>query len=206
MATLPDLRLDVGLPANIDAEKTILGAILLDNAAHSEAAEKLEAGDFSLDSHQRIFLRMSELMNAQRAVDIVTLANELARYKEIETVGGVAYLASLTEGLPLRPVIEDYIRIVKDKSLLRKLMAICSAAIARAADQSETALEVLDMAENQLLEVSEKGISQGLQPLDQIVQAGPIEDYRPLIEDGLDITYAPKQHKNHQRQIRRPGK
>jgi replicative DNA helicase len=170
MATIPDLRLEAGLPANIDAEKTILGAILLDNAAHSEAAEKLDSSDFSLDSHQRIFLRMSELMNAQRAVDIVTLANELVRYKEIETVGGVAYLASLTEGLPLRPVIEDYIRIVKDKSLLRRLMAICSAAIARAADQSETALEVLDMAEGQLLEVSERGIVQGLQPLDQIVQ------------------------------------
>ena len=120
MATIPDLRLDAGLPANIDAEKTILGAILLDNAAHAEAAEKLEADDFSLDSHQRIFLRMTELIDSQRAVDIVTLANELARYKEIETVGGVAYLASLTEGLPLRPVIEEYIRIVKDKSLLRR--------------------------------------------------------------------------------------
>ena len=121
-----------GLPANVDAEKTILGAILLDNAAHSEAAEKLESEDFSLDSHKRIFLRMTELMNAQRAVDIVTLANELSRYKEIESVGGVAYLASLTEGLPRRPVIEEYIRIVKDKSLLRKLMAICSSAIAPA--------------------------------------------------------------------------
>ncbi len=169
MATLPNLSLDTGLPANIDAEKTILGAILLDNAAHSEAAEKLESEDFSLDSHRRIFLRMSELMNSQRAVDIVTLANELARYKEIEAVGGVAYLASLTEGLPLRPVIEEYIRIVKDKSLLRRLMAICSAAIARAADQSETALEVLGAAETQLLEASEKGITHGLQPLDQIV-------------------------------------
>jgi replicative DNA helicase len=169
MATLPNLSLDTGLPANIDAEKTILGAILLDNAAHSEAAEKLESEDFSLDSHRRIFLRMSELMNSQRAVDIVTLANELARYKEIEAVGGVAYLASLTEGLPLRPVIEEYIRIVKDKSLLRRLMTICSAAIARAADQSETALEVLGAAETQLLEASEKGITHGLQPLDQIV-------------------------------------
>jgi replicative DNA helicase len=170
MATIPDLTLDAGLPANVDAEKTILGAILLDNAAHSEAAEKLDADDFSLDSHRRIFLRMSELMNSQHAVDIVTLANELARQKEIEAVGGVAYLASLTEGLPLRPVIEEYIRIVKDKSLLRKLMLICSAAIARAADQSETALEVLGAAESQLLEVSEKGITHGLQPLDQIVQ------------------------------------
>ncbi len=170
MATLPNLAVDSGLPANVDAEKTILGAILLDNAAHAEAAEKLAEDDFSLDSHRRIFLRMTELMNAQRAVDIVTLANELARLKEIESVGGVAYLASLTEGLPRRPVIDEYIRIVKDKSLLRRLMLICSAAIARAADQGEAALDVLDAAESQLMEVSEKGLTQGFQRLDQIVQ------------------------------------
>jgi replicative DNA helicase len=154
----------------VDAEKTILGAILLDNAAHAEAAEKLSEDDFSLDSHRRIFLRMTELMNSQRAVDIVTLANELARFKEVESIGGVAYLASLTEGLPRRPVIEEYIRIVKDKSLLRKLMLICSSAIARAADQGESALGVLDETEAKLLEVSEKGLTQGFQRLDQIVQ------------------------------------
>jgi replicative DNA helicase len=170
MATIPNLALDTGLPANVDAEKTILGAILLDNAAHAEAAEKLAEDDFSLDSHRRIFLRMTELMNASRAVDIVTLSNELSRMKEIETVGGVAYLASLTEGLPRRPVIEEYIRIVKDKSLLRKLMLICSAAIARAADQGENALDVLGAAESQLMEVSEKGLTSGFQSLDQIVQ------------------------------------
>jgi replicative DNA helicase len=170
MASIPDLTLEAGLPASLDAEKTILGAILLDNAAHSEAAERIDADDFSLDSHRRIFLRMTELMNEQRPVDIVTLAHELARYKEVEAVGGVAYLASLTEGLPRRPVIEEYVRIVKDKSLLRRLMGICSAAIARAADQSETALEVIGAAESQLLEVSEKGITRGLQPLDLIVQ------------------------------------
>jgi replicative DNA helicase len=169
MAAIPNLTLDTGLPANIDAEKTILGAILLDNSAHSEAAEKIDADDFSLDSHRRIFMRMSELMDSQRAVDIVTLAHELARYKEVEAVGGVAYLASLTEGLPRRPVIEEYIRIVKDKSLLRKLMMICSSAIARAADQSEDAIGVLDMTESQLLEVSEKGLAGGLEGIDKIV-------------------------------------
>jgi replicative DNA helicase len=175
MATLSNFsgssfsNFDQGLPSSIDAEKTILGAILLDNAAHSEAAEKLEADDFSLDSHKRIYMRMSELMDEQRAVDIVTLSHQLAKYKEVESVGGVAYLASLTEGLPRRPVIEEYIRIVKDKSLLRRLMMICSAAIARAADQSETALEVLGAAEAGLLEVSEKGVGDGFQSLDQIV-------------------------------------
>jgi replicative DNA helicase len=146
MATIPDLTLEHGMPANVEAEKTILGAILLDNMAHSEAAEKLESEDFSLDSHRRIFLRMSQLMDSQRAVDIITLAHELSQNKEVEAVGGVAYLASLTEGLPRRPVIEEYIRIVKEKSLLRKLMGICSMAIAQAADQSESALDVLGRA------------------------------------------------------------
>jgi replicative DNA helicase len=190
MATVPDLTLDTGLPANVDAEKTILGAILLDNAAHAEAAEHIKSDDFSLDSHRRIFLRMGELIDTGRAVDIVTLSNELSRYKEVESVGGVAYLASLTEGLPRRPVIEDYIRIVKDKSLLRRLMGICSAAIAKAADQSEEAISVLDQTESQLLEVSQSGLTQGLQPLDAIVREsfGSIDN---LYKQGREVTGLP---------------
>jgi replicative DNA helicase len=187
MATLPNLAFDSGLPANVDAEKTILGAILLDNAAHAEAAEKLTDEDFSLDSHRRIFQRMTELINDQKAVDIVTLANELARYKEIESIGGVAYLASLTEGLPRRPVIEEYIRIVKDKSLLRKLMLICSAAIARAADQGEAALDVLSAAESQLMEVSEKGLTEGFESLAQIVD-GSFGSIDNLYKQSREIT------------------
>ncbi|MGD0911382.1 MAG: replicative DNA helicase [Terracidiphilus sp.] len=190
MATIPDIATDAGLPANLDAEKTILGAILLDNAAHAEASARLEPDDFSLDSHRRIYQRMGELINTERAVDIVTLANELSRYKEVESVGGVAYLASLTEGLPRRPVIEEYIRIVKDKSLLRKLMLICSAAIARAAEQSDTALDVLGDAEQRLLEVSQKGVTNGLQGIDQIVELsfGTIDN---LYKNAREITGVP---------------
>jgi replicative DNA helicase len=143
MATIPNLDgYDTVLPADVAAERTILGSVLLDNGAYYEAAEKLETSDFSLDSHRHIFRRMGGLMDTQRPVDIVTLSNELAKHKEIGAVGGVAYLASLTEGLPRRPVIGEYIRIVKDKALARTLMTISSQAIARAADQSETALEV----------------------------------------------------------------
>src|SRR5579862_3587516 len=158
MATIP-VEFEKGLPASIDAERSILGAILLDNHAYNEAAEKIRADDFSLDSHRRIFSRMAELIDAERTVDIVTLAEELARHKEVEAVGGVAYLASLTEGLPRRPSIEEYVRIVKDKSLLRQLINICSTAITRAADQSEDALEILNAAETDLLEVTERGIT-----------------------------------------------
>lgn len=131
------------LPANADAERVILGAVLLDNQAWPEVVERLRSDDFSLDSHRRIALAIKGLSDAGTAIDLVTLVNELARYKEVEAVGGVAYLASLTEGLPRRPVIGEYIKIVKDKSLLRRMMAACSRGIAEAADQSQDALSIL---------------------------------------------------------------
>jgi replicative DNA helicase len=170
LATFSDVSLDRGLPASVEAERSILGAILLDNHSYNEAAEKLSAEDFSLDSHRRIYSRMAELIDAHRAVDIVTLAEELARRKEVEAVGGVAYLASLTEGLPRRPSIEEYVRIVKDKSLARQLIIICNTAITRAADQSDEALVVLDSAESGLLEVSERGITRGFAGIPEIIR------------------------------------
>jgi replicative DNA helicase len=170
LATFSDVSLDRGLPASVEAERSILGAILLDNHSYNEAAEKLSSEDFFLDSHRRIYSRMAELIDAQRAVDIVTLAEELARRKEVEAVGGVAYLASLTEGLPRRPSIEEYVRIVKDKSLARQLIIICNTAITRAADQSDEALVVLDSAESGLLEVSERGITRGFAGIPEIIR------------------------------------
>ncbi len=170
MATFSDVSLDRGLPASVEAERSILGAILLDNHSYNEAAEKLSSEDFFLDSHRRIYSRMAELIDAHRAVDIVTLAEELARRKEVEAVGGVAYLASLTEGLPRRPSIEEYVRIVKDKSLARQLIVICNTAITRAADQSDEALVVLDSAESGLLEVSERGITRGFAGIPEIIR------------------------------------
>jgi len=187
MATTTGFALDRGLPSNVDAERVILGAILLDNQALSEAEEKLIPEDFSLDSHRRIYQRMTELGNNGHAVDLVTLTNELARYKEIESVGGVAYIASLTEGLPRKPIIDEYIRIVKDKSLLRQLMLICSEAIARAADQSETALDVLNAAESQLLIVGEKSINKGLASLEDIV-AGSFGTIDNLYSHAREVT------------------
>lgn len=187
MATTPDIEFERGLPASPDAERSILGAILLDNHLYNEAAEKITADDFALDSHRRIFSRMAELIDAGHAVDIVTLTEELARRKEVESIGGVAYLASLTEGLPRRLSIEEYVRIVKDKSLLRQLINICSTAIARAADQGEAALEVLNAAESGLLEVTERGITRGFASIPEIVRDsfGTIDN---LYKEGREVT------------------
>lgn len=187
MSTTPELAFERGLPASLDAERSILGAVLLENHHYNEAAERLRGDDFALDSHRRIFARMGELIDAGRAVDIVTLTEELARRKEVEAIGGVAYLASLTEGLPRRLSIEEYVRIVKDKSLLRQLIGICSTAITTAADQSEDALEVLNRAESALLEVTERGITNGFAGIPEIVRDsfGTIDN---LYKQGREIT------------------
>jgi replicative DNA helicase len=192
---IPESNPDAGLPANLEAEKVVLAAILLDNAAFSEVAERLEADDFSLDSHRRIFLRMAELIDAQKAVDTVTLIDELSRHKEVEAVGGVGYITDLTTGVPRRPAISNYVAILKDKSMLRKLMGICSMAIARAADQSETAMEVLEAAESQLLEIAQDANTGKLRTIYQSVEeAGGTEPYlkaytQPELKPGLQTGF-----------------
>src|SRR5438094_307276 len=119
---IADYSLESSLPASIDAERSILGAILLDNFAYNQAAEHLRVEDFSLDAHRRIYGRMVDLSESSRPVDIITLSEELARRREMEAVGGVAYLTSLTDGLPRRPSIEHYVKIVRDKAMLRGLI------------------------------------------------------------------------------------
>ena len=88
------------MPMSVEAEAAILGSILLKNSHYREAAAHLCAGDFSLESHQRLFTRMGDLLGQGKAVDIVTLPEELKRSKELNSIGGIAYLADLTEGLP----------------------------------------------------------------------------------------------------------
>jgi replicative DNA helicase len=183
------------MPCDVEAEKTIIGAILLDNEAYFEAAEKLNSEDFSLDSHRRIFLRIAHLMSSSRAVDLVTLVHELSRYGEVESIGGVAYLASLTEGLPRRPVIREYISITKDKSLLRNVMAVCSMGIARAREQFDPALDVagkvmsdLESAVNSNMQGSDmESIGQWLSKNDVFAERVP--GIKTGIDEYDDLTY-----------------
>lgn len=134
---------ELRLPTNLAAEVTILGAIMLDNADFAQASATLDSDDFSLESHRRIFLRMSDLMTSGHAVDTVTLGEELSKHKEIESVGGMAYLASLTDGLPRRPRITEYLAIVKEKAKLRRIMGVCTEAINKAEYQRETAASIV---------------------------------------------------------------
>ncbi|MEP6643100.1 MAG: replicative DNA helicase [Acidobacteriaceae bacterium] len=169
MATT-DYSLARALPASIEAERSILGAILLDNLAYNEAAEHLKPEDFSLDSHRRIYARMQDLVDTSHPIDMITLVEELDRKKELESIGDVGYISSLVDGVPDRPSIEHYIKIVRDKALLRGLIHAANSAIARAADQSDPAEEILNDAEAAIFQLSEKRIGRGFLGIQEIVR------------------------------------
>jgi replicative DNA helicase len=158
------------LPANVEAERSILGAILLDNLSYNQAAEHLRPEDFSLDSHRRIYARMIDLAESSRPIDIITLVDELNRNKELQAIGDMAYVSSLLDGVPDRPSIEHYVKIVRDKALLRGLIHAANAAIARAAEQSDPAEEILNDAESAIFQLSEKRIGRGFLGVTDIVK------------------------------------
>jgi replicative DNA helicase len=111
-----------GLPCNLDAERFVLGSILLDDAQFIQVAGILEADDFSLEKHRRIFHRMADLNERGERIDRVTLANELQGYGELESCDGLSYLVSLDDGLPRIYRLDSYVRIVKDKAVLRRII------------------------------------------------------------------------------------
>jgi replicative DNA helicase len=152
---MEDIALERGMPASPDSERSILGAILLERKHLIEAnAARLEVEDFSLDSHRRIFRAMLSLENRRQPIDLITLVEELAKRKEVDSVGGVAYVASLTEGLPRRVSIAEYVRIVKDKSIARQTIVLLNAGINAAVDQSEDAMELVGRTIADLRELS----------------------------------------------------
>ena len=187
MAALLQPRFGDEMPHSVHTERAILGAMLLDAVAISDATAKLHAEDFSLDSHQRVYRAILELLAVNHAVDLLTVQDALGKKRELEAIGGVAYLVSLTEGIPRHLNIESYVRIVKDKSLLRQLMGIFSDGLTMASDQTADATEVLNTTEAQMAEVADSAINRGFSGIGEIV-ANSFGSIDALYEQGREIT------------------
>jgi replicative DNA helicase len=147
-----------------------LGAVLLDNHAFNDAAEHLKPEDFSIDSHRRIYSRMMDLAESSRPIDIITLVEELEQKKDLQAVGDVGYISGLLDGVPDRPSIEHYVRIVRDKAILRGLISVSNTAIAKASEQADPADEILNEAEAAVFQLSQKRIGKGFQGIKEIVR------------------------------------
>ena len=163
---------DRTLPHNLEAEKCVLGAILIDNPSFNQAAEVIGSEDFFRDAHRRIFEKMIGLFERSQPIDPVTLKDELTRSGELDEVGGPAYVASLTDGVPRSANVEFYAKIVKEKSTLRKLIQSANEVLVRAYDAEEDPDNLLDEAERSIFQIAENRMRSGFVSLAELVDGG----------------------------------
>jgi len=182
-----DTSLERPLPHNLEAERSILGAIILDNHALNAAIEKIRSEDFFLSQHRQIFERMIQLGEKQQAIDVVTLMEDLTRRGELEAAGGIAYLSQLADGLPRVTSVEHYARIVKEKSVLRALIFSASAIQEQALAAGDDADVILDRAESAIFQLAEDRVKVGLIGVKELVREN-YERLEKIFSEGRRIT------------------
>ena len=177
-------------PQNIEAEISVLGAILQEQEAFLKALEILKPADFYKEAHRKIFDACAGLFEKNEPVDLVTLANELMRRQQLEVVGGTTYLASLVDSVPTAANASHHARIVKDKALLRNLMHKATAVVGQAYADTEDVDKVLDWAEQQIFEISQDKIGRSFLSIRQLMK-GTIEYIEKLYERKAHVTGIP---------------
>ena len=178
------------LPHNLEAEKSVLGAVLIHNDAFNLAVELIDSRDFYRDAHRRIFDKMIALTERNEVIDFVTLKEELGRSGDLDDAGGPAYIAALVDGVPKSTNVEYYAKIVKEKSTLRNLIFSANKILATAYQAEADADLQLDDAERAIFEIAEDRIRAGFVPLRDLVQ-GSFEAIERLQEHKGLITGVP---------------
>ncbi len=150
--------LDKGMrvpPQALEVEKSVLGAMMLDKEAVGISIENIDETIFYRDSHRNIFQAMVSLYDKNEPIDVITLSEELKKRNELEQVGGTYYLTELAASVPSAANIEYHLNIIRDKSILRQLIVVCSSIIKSAYDESDNAEKILDIAEGEVLGISQ---------------------------------------------------
>jgi len=158
------------LPSNLEAERTVLGAILVDNAAFNSAAEILSREDFYRDAHRRIYEAMAVLAERSQPIDLVTLKDELGRRSALEAVGGAAFLAGLVDGVPRITSVEHWSRLIKEKAVLRNLIHAGNRIVQSCFEGEDEPATLLDQAEKAIFDIAERRIRQGFVDMGEIVK------------------------------------
>jgi replicative DNA helicase len=162
------LAIDKPLPQNPEAERSVLGSILIDASSFYRVVGILHAEDFYRDGHRVIFSAIQNLAEQSREIDLLTIREELSRTAQLEQAGGPAYVSSLVDGIPDIANVERYARIVKEKSTLRRLVLMGNQMMRSAMDAPGDPGEVLGAAEKNLYDIAEGSTDQGFTGLDKI--------------------------------------
>jgi replicative DNA helicase len=180
---------DRAVPQNLEAERALLGSILLDNSALNLALEGLGKDDFFAEAHRITFEKMVALSEKNRTIDLVTLSEEFSKDGQLEKAGGAAYLAALTDGVPIGSsvAVSEYCRIVKEKSILRRLINAGNNLISRCLEGTDDPDTLIDLAQSQVFDIAEQKVASGFTNIREIMRSsfGTIDD---LLDRGQRVT------------------
>lgn len=159
-------------PSNIEAEQSVIGSMLLDKDAISTVSEMLKPDDFYKESHGQIFSAIVEIYNRDEPVDLVTLVDSLRMKGLLDTIGGITHLTNLVSSVPTTANVKYYAKIVEDKSTLRKLIKSSAELMDKCYFQSEELPLILDKAEKDVFDISQKAITHDFEPMSKILEKG----------------------------------
>jgi replicative DNA helicase len=182
-----DISLEKLPPQNLDAEMAVLCSMMIEEEAISQAVESLKEDAFYKQAHRIIFNAIISLYSNNKAVDLITLADELKKKGELEEAGGINYLTSLNTFVPTAANISHYAKIVKDKSMLRGLITSATKILSAAYDAQDEAKEILDKAERMIFEITSRRIEGGFVSLKEIIKDS-IETIDSLYQRKSNVT------------------
>lgn len=185
-----DIMTDNLPPQNIEAEQAVLGAIFLNTDALADAMEYVEADDFYRRAHQILFQAMVNLNNDGEAIDVLTVQNYLTTNNQLDDVGGVAYIAELATSVPTAANAGYYAKIVEGKSMLRRLISTATNIITQANNGDDDIPSLLDSAERQIMDVSERRNRSGFREIKDVLNE-TLSDIDRLSQQSEDITGLP---------------
>jgi len=177
-------------PQNLEAEMAVLGSMLMDEDAISVATEWLDKDYFYKDTHKKIFESIRDLYSANKAVDIITLTNELKRNLILDEVGGASFLTAIVNSVPTAANINHYVNIVKEKYILRTLINNATRIVSLCYDTDRNVDEVVDNAEKFIFEVSERKLKGSYLHLKEIIKES-IENIDRLYQNKAHVTGIP---------------
>ncbi|AKN33112.1 DNA helicase [Clostridium carboxidivorans P7] len=163
------------MPHNIEAEQSVIGSMLVDKTSIAEAMEVLKTEDFYKDAHKVIFNAILDLNQKDVAVDIITLTENLKSNDKLDAAGGITYISELSGSVVSTANIQSYIKIVKDKSVLRKLIRSSTKVIEESYNSQDDVLGVIDLAEKQIFDISNNTNTADFEPMSTVLERGFIE-------------------------------
>lgn len=177
-------------PHSIEAEQSVLGSIFLDPETVVNVLEYLESSDFYRKNHQIIFDAILQLNNRNEAIDVVTISNELDTKNQLENAGGMEYLAELAVAVPTSANVEYYAKIVEEKSILRNLIRSATEIVRKGYEEGDELAVMLDSAEQNILQVSERRNRSGFIRISDVVSAS-LQNIESLAQRSDDVTGVP---------------